>query len=305
MATALSIIEKTLRILRVLDRNQLLQADDRNDALEALNQTTNYIATKYNHLWLEDLCIVLCKSSQPSYDIGVGGQYVVRQADLKVVTVAVAALSGATTITLSSAAGIASGDKIAVLLDNQTSFFTAVNGAPVGNVVTLSDALTDSVASGNTVYSFKETAPRPLRIRNAQYADAFNNSEIPIQSFSRDTYFDQPVKLTSGSVSNWYYDPQLSTGKLYLWPVPYADKNVVRFTAQRPFNVAVNNIDSVDFPDEWHLCLAYMTAASMMDEYGLPADRQQAIQAKADDYLMNCLSFDNDASPVKIELSRF
>jgi hypothetical protein len=51
--------------------------------------------------------------------------------------------------------------------------------------------------------------------------------------------------------------------------------------------------------------LAYMTAASIMDEYGLPADKQQAIQAKADDYLMNCLSFDNDASPVKIELSRF
>ena len=305
MATALSIIEKTLRILRVLDRNQPLQADDRNDALEALNQTTNYIATKYNHLWLEDLCIVLCKASRPSYDIGVGGQYVVRQDDLKTATTTVDALVGAASLTLSSASGIASGDTIAVLMDNQTSFFTTVNGAPVGNVVTLSDALIESVASGNTVYSFAEAAPRPLRIRNAQYADAFNNSEIPIQSFSRDTYFDQPVKQTSGSVSNWYYDPQLATGKLYLWPVPYADKNVVRFTAQRPFRVAVNNIDSVDFPEEWYLCIAYMTAAAMMDEYGLPSDKQQVIQAKADDYLMNCLSFDNDASPVKIELSRF
>ena len=305
MATALSAVEKALRTLRVLDRNQPLQADDRNDAIDALNQTTNYISTKYNHLWLEDLCIVLCKANQPSYDIGVGGQYVVRQSDLKTVTTTVGALVGATSLTLSSAAGIASGDTIAVLLDNQTSFFTTVNGAPVGNVVTLSDALIESVASGNTVYSFAEEAPRPLRIRNAQYADAFNNSEIPIQSFSRDTYFDQPVKQTSGSVSNWYYDPQLSTGKLYLWPVPYADKNVVRFTAQRPFRITVNNIDSIDFPDEWFLCIVFMTAAVMMDEYGVPADRQQLIQAKADDYLMNCLSFDNDASPVKIELSRF
>lgn len=305
MATALSIIEKSLRILRVLDRNQPLQADDRNDGIEALNQTASFIATQYNHLWLNQLCIVLCRANQPSYNIGDGGQYVVEQSKLLSLTTTASALAGATTLTLSSATGIADGYTIAVFNNNQQAFYTTVSGAPVGNMVTLAAPLPSDVASGNQVYAFESTVERPLRITNAQFADAINISEIPIQPFSRNTYFDQPVKLTTGSCSNWYYDPQLSTGVLYLWPTPYSDTNVVRFTAQRPFKVAVNNIDSVDFPDEWHLCLAYMTAAALMDEYGLPMERQQAIQAKANECLMSCLSFDNDASPIKIELSRY
>lgn len=305
MATALSIIEKSLRILRVLDRNQPLQADDRNDAIEALNQTTNYISTQYNHLWLNQRCIVLCRANIPSYVIGAGGQYVVEQSKLLTPTLAANALTGATSVTLSSAAGIASGYTIAVFTSANSAFYTTVNGAPAGNVVTLSAPLPADAASGNQVYAFQSTTERPLRVYNVQYADRIGVSELPVNPMSRDEYFDQPIKLTTGSSSNWYYDPQLGAATLYLWPAPYSDANVVRFTSQRPFRVVANNIDSVDFPDEWHLCLAYMTAASLMDEYGLPMDRQQAIKAKADELLINCLSFDNDASSMKIELSQY
>ncbi len=136
MATALSVIEKALRVLRVLDRNQPLQAEDRNDGMQALNSVTAWIATEYNHLWLESLCILLCKKGVPSYQMGAGATYITTQEYLKTLSLTANALAGATTVTVNSAAGVQDGDSIAVFDNNGESFFTVVDGAPVGNVIT-------------------------------------------------------------------------------------------------------------------------------------------------------------------------
>lgn len=305
MATALSILSKSLRILGVIDKSQPIQAIDRDYAFEALNSVTSWIATEYNHLWLEDLCVILCKKGVPSYTMGAGATYITTQEYLKVLSLSVSAIAGATSVTVNNASDIQSGDSIAVFDNDGNSFFTTVNGAPVGNIVTLTNALAANSDSGNLVYSFFDVAPRALRVRNAQYADTVTNSEIPVNRMSRDTYFDQPVKLTQGSASNWYYDPQIPVGKFYLWPTPYSDKNVVRFTSQRPFIVNETNIDAVDFPDEWMLPLAYLTAVSLMDEYIIDANRQALIKSKADEYLASALAFDNDGDGVAIEISRY
>jgi hypothetical protein len=305
MATALTVIEKALRVLRVLDRNQPLQPDDRNDAMEALNSVTAWIATEYNHLWLESLCILLCKQGVPSYSMGAGATYITTQEYLKTLSLSANAVAGDFTVTVNDASQVQDADSIAIFDNNGNSFFTIVVGAPVGNVLTLQDPLLENSDSGNLVYTFFDVACRALRVRNAQFSNSITSSEIPVNRMSRDTYFDQPVKLTQGSASNWYYDPQNPVGKMYLWPTPYSDKNVFRFTAQRAFIVNETNLDEVDFPDEWIMCLAYQTACYMMDEYGLPADRQQLIKAKADELLSSCLAFDNDGDGVVIEIDRW
>jgi hypothetical protein len=66
-------------------------------------------------------------------------------------TISVAAAAAATTITVASATGIATGDLIAILLDDDTTHFTTVNGAPVGNVVTIAVALPSAAAIGRDV----------------------------------------------------------------------------------------------------------------------------------------------------------
>lgn len=69
----------------------------------------------------------------------------------RVDTTASAASSGASTITAASASGISSGDTIAVLLDNDVTHFTTVNGEPVGNDVAIADVLPSNVLSGAPV----------------------------------------------------------------------------------------------------------------------------------------------------------
>jgi hypothetical protein len=66
-------------------------------------------------------------------------------------TLSVAAVATDTTITVASATGIASGDTIAILLDDETTHFTTVNGAPAGNVVTLTVAMPGAAAIGRDV----------------------------------------------------------------------------------------------------------------------------------------------------------
>lgn len=305
MTAALDVIKTSLRILQVVDQNQPVQAFDLQNGIMALNQTLSHLSTQYNHLWLNQRCIVLCRANIPSYTIGTGGQYVVEQSKLLTPTLSADAIAGATSVTLSSAAGIASGYTIAVFTSANSAFYTTVNGAPVGNVVTLSAPLPADAASGNQVYAFESTAERPLQVSNVQYADRIGVSELPVNPMSRDEYFDQPIKLTTGSSSNWYYDPQLGAGTLYLWPAPYSDTNVVRLTSQRPFRVVEETVDEVDLPEEWISALCYKTAEYLLDQYSVPVDRQQMIMAKAQRYIDDCLAFDNDGSPLKVEVAQW
>lgn len=63
-----------------------------------------------------------------------------------------AVVAGATTITLAtSSTGILSGDVVGILLDDRTTHWTTVNGAPAGYVITLATALPSGAASGKRV----------------------------------------------------------------------------------------------------------------------------------------------------------
>lgn len=63
----------------------------------------------------------------------------------------VAAIATDITITVTSAAGMATGDLIGVLLDDGTTHWTTINGAPVANVITLTVAMPSAAAIGNNV----------------------------------------------------------------------------------------------------------------------------------------------------------
>lgn len=66
-------------------------------------------------------------------------------------TLSVAASATDTSITVVDASGFADGDYIGILLDDGTEDKTTVNGAPAGNVITLTDAITGAAAISNAV----------------------------------------------------------------------------------------------------------------------------------------------------------
>lgn len=303
--TALDIIKKALRIIRVLDRNQPLQADDRNDALEAFNDMILHIQTSYDNLWTMAQAVVLMEKGKQFYKCGGTGDRVVSRDDLRTQTLASVAVAGSNTLTLNAGLSVLLGDTVGVYLETGEFHWTTAAAASTGTVVTLTDALPSDAAASARTYVYTATISRPLRIINAQYAWRVTDSEIPLMPFSQNEYFGQPDKATQGATSQYYYSPKLGSGQLYVWPTAQSNLNVLRMTYIRPLTIAVNNIDSPDFPDEWFETLAYLLATKLMDEYGVDSERQAAIKVKADESLMNNLSFDNDASALRVELYRW
>lgn len=305
MKSALDIIKKALRVMKVIDPNQPLQAIDRNTALEGLNDVIMHLPAQYNHLWTQTQAVLLLIKGQARYSLGPNGARAVNETDLTNTTTTANALAAATTITVSSVVGLTSGKQIGIILNDGSVHWTIINGAPSGLVVTLTAALPSAADSGATVYAYSELIPRPQMVTNAQFADRINNSEIPLIAWSRDDYFNQPDKSNQGSTSQYYYSPQLVNGDLYIWPTAYSNANVLRFTYIRPIAIVEENIDTPDFPAEWYLPLSYKLAEMLMDEYYVTPTEQQLIKQKSEELMANVLAFDNSGDSIRVEIFRW
>lgn len=136
---------------------------------------------------------------------------------------------------------------------------------------------------------------RPLRIENMRYKDN-NNFERPMEQISRSEYDELPQKDSTGSPTLFHYDPQIGTGKLYIWPLlpsTASGTHQLVFTCQRP----IEDFDAVgnepDFPQEWYETVMYGLAARLAPKF-FPQDinLQQRLIQVAQGKLSECLSFD-------------
>jgi len=67
-------------------------------------------------------------------------------------TVLTTALRNATTIDITSIAGLVDGSSIGIVLDNGSTHYTYCDGAPSGNTVTMGSYLPSQATAGNAVY---------------------------------------------------------------------------------------------------------------------------------------------------------
>ena len=137
------------------------------------------------------------------------------------------------------------------------------------------------------------TTARPLRIESMRFVDS-NGYERPMIQVSRQEYDDLPEKDSTGEATLFHYDPQIGSGKLYIWPVlSSTGSGSVYFTYQRP----IEDFDAVsnepDFPQEWYETLVYGLAARLAPKF-FPQDvaMQQRLVQTASVKLQECLSYD-------------
>lgn len=243
------------------------------------------------HLWTYDQGIVFPEADKQSFNLGPTGD---RAASTFVATeIAVAALLGASTITVDDDTGMTSGDNIGIELDDGTLQWTTINGAPSSNVVTLTATLTAAVAVNNNVYTYTTLINRPTEIRDARLSIDLGN-EIPIEKISNDSYFNLPNKSESGLPTQFYYDPQLTNGVLYLWPVFDSVANTVLFTFERPLEDVDSITDNADFPQEWLEAIVYNLAVRLAPEYGALLEDRQMLQQEASIALELAKSWDQE-----------
>jgi hypothetical protein len=184
------------------------------------------------------------------------------------------------------------GDKIGVLLDDGTRQWTNVVTVDSAALVTVNDALTAAAALSNTVYTFTDLIPRPMRLLQAQFGERYTFTEIPTTQWNRSDYFDQPNKDSSGTLVNWYYSHKITDVDLYVWQVASNANQVLRFTYIRPINITMALIASPDVPAEWFTPLKWLLASELGPQYGVTTERQMVLDNKSQGTL--ALATDHD-----------
>jgi len=142
-----------------------------------------------------------------------------------------------------------------------------------------------TLVAGQQSYTMGGSAPdfasRPLRIEHMRYEDSSGTETPRIMPMSREEYFALPNKDSNGVPTQFYYDPQLTQGRLYIWQVPSTvNGEKIKFTYQRSIEDFDAATDNPDFPQEWLDALVKNLAFQLAPTV-YPGQPQIAIAAKA------------------------
>lgn len=298
--TATQIVRGALRTLGVLGPGITPTDDELQDGLEALNILVKHWQTDGLHLWLHTEAALFLVDGQAEYDLP--GANVCKLSNLVETELAADVASGASSITVDSITGIADTETIGVVQDDDTIHWTTVNGSPSGSTVTLTDVTTAAASEDNKVWVYSSTIERPNRITDMRRRRAVSGSNIdtPVTTLlGRRDYFMLPNKEDTGLPVQAYYDPQTSTGKLYVWPAPDTVDDHLRFTYSRPLQDFDSLTDDPDFPTEWLKALKYNLAVDIAPEYGLRPFPE--VIAQATNSLEALRGWDREMQPIQFE----
>ena len=98
---------------------------------------------------------------------------------------------------------------------------------------------------------------RPLKIPAARRYQLSNGIETPLIVTSRLDYGAMPNKASTGTVTQFFFDPQMTLAQFNVWPTPSDNTSAVKFTAQRPLQDLNIISNTFDFPQEWGAALAW------------------------------------------------
>jgi hypothetical protein len=236
------------------------------------------------HLWTETEGVLFTQPNQITYALGgANSDQSCLDANWVQTTAPNAMATGTTVVGLASTAGIAAGDNIGIMLATNGLFWTTVAGAPSGGSVTLGAALPGPTNVNAIIVDYAPAykLTRPLRIMGARRFYLPSLIETPLIQMARLDYRNLPDKTTTGTITQYFYDPQLVTGRNWLWPAPPDSLSAMKCTFQQSLWDFAQASDTPDFPQEWTNALSWNLAEELAPEYGVGAARMQVIAAKA------------------------
>ena len=293
--TRANIIEGALRKIGVYDSQESISGADTASASLALNLMVKEWVARGIDIWLRDDITVFLQPDTQSYALG--SDHATRSH--VETTLSSAANSAATTLTVVSSSGMTAADKIGIKLTDNTIHWDVIASVDSSTQVTLTTGLASAAASGKKVYAYTTVAGRPQEIVYAYRRDK-NGFDNEVAIVGEKEYKGQSDKGASGPPVEIYYQPTLTTGTLYVWPVDGGadwDKLVLScHFLPDDFDAASNN---PQFPIEWGNALTWGLAAEIASEHGIPDREQQRLWQTAEFKLNQLLDYDVENASVE------
>lgn len=128
-------------------------------------------------------------------------------------------------------------------------------------------------------------SPKPTRVIEVRRKVTASGIETPLLEWSRKEYTEMPNKAIDSIPTAFFYDPQLASGTLYIWPRPStatAAAMTLQLTYLRRIEDFDGSADDPDLPQEWTEALAYGLADRLALKYlGNDPQRRGEIERRA------------------------
>lgn len=280
-------VTSALRRIGAISEDEQPSGGQWRDSLFAMNAMVKEWQATGIHVWTEEEAIMWLQTLQERYTFG--GTNTTEACDAHAYVfqeLGVNAVAGALTITLEEpAVGFLDTNRIGIQLDSGVIQWTTINGAPAGNIVTITDALLGNCSQGNFAWSYSpgEKIGRPLKIPRCRRLQWNGLTITPLgDMLSRQEYMDLPNPLQPGTPNQAFYDPRRETGDLYVWqPVNDAAVFAMRFTWMRSIQDFLLPNNTADFPQEWIDPLTWNLAARIGPDYNWPQQVRDEIKDQA------------------------
>lgn len=288
------IFNTALVLTNVVDAGETPTADHYSQCSLMLNLMVKAWMAKGINLWAMKEATLFLSPGTASYSIGATGTHCTHT--YAQTTLSTDEALGSTSLSLTSTTGMSASDNIGIVLDDGTIHWTTISGAP-GSPTTIATGLASAATSGNVVFTYTTKINRPQRIISAYRRD-IDSKDVPVELIARGAYADLSNKSAEGKTVQAFYDPQLTNGRLNLWPTPDIATDVLRFWYSRPIEDFDAGTDNPDFPIEWGEALIFGLADRLATLYQLPSERRQWIKAEAKEKLAEASAYDTE--PVSV-----
>ena len=293
------IIEDALSLIGIKSIDAAVSDEDLSLGNRLLNKMVKAWQAQGIHLWKNKEATLFLVSGTEAYDLGSTGD----NASKTVVetTLSAAEASGQTVISVTTSTGMTASDTVLIEMDDGTLHSSTIATVDSATQITINDATDDDAASGNFVYTYTTKVTRPIHISQIRLRDA-NSDDVVMTELSREEYFSIQDKDESGEPTQWFYDHQLTNGKLYLYPAPDDVRERLKFTFTESIEDFDSSGDNPDFPQEWLEALTYNLALRLAPAFGKDQQAIATIGSLAKQFLDEALSFDADKADMHISM---
>lgn len=293
LVSAREIIIEALELLGVLGEGEEPTEDQIKSSMRTLNMIVkvwqadglNIFAVKKTYLFLN--------RGQKQYELNIGSKDHYGD-NLYQTAVQDEEPAGSASITLQDASGATIGSKLRLYLPSGQTAWYGVTGLTAGTTrVTLDRPLEEDIPADSLVYHYNKLGGRPMKVIEG-YLHQYNSSDIPIDIFSRKQYNELSDKNSLGRVLQAYFDPQVGTSFLNVWPTTSDERDYLVLFVQRTLENFKDQSSNPDYPQEWYMPLAFYLAYSLAPKYGTPEDDYRRIRMQAAELYETAKEYDTE-----------
>lgn len=288
------IITEALEQLGVLGEGEPPNADQVATCSRTLNMLSKNWQARGLNLFAVQRTYLFLELGKKEYDLNINSSSRFVTGFLTPTTTADTA-AGGDTLTVDSSTGVGAGDTILIPKSDNTVQQTTIASVPTSTSMVTTDILEDDLTSGTRVFTYAQSqkANRPMDLLEA-YTIVSDDVDIPLERVSRSKYNDLANKTAVGLVNQVYYDPQIDTSTISVWPTTENETTHLKLLVQRTLEDFDNGADNPDFPQEWYLPLALNLAVLLGPKFGVPIQRLGQIKMMAEEAYQAAEDFDTE-----------